>query len=188
MQPGPHVEEMEAAIRLDGEGQRLLLSGEREAGTAKLFEASARYRRSWELAPPRSYGRLVGMLKAAVIAGDADGPAGYARDQVGEADSPPGHYVLAVAALVLGDDDAAVAAAAGMRAGSPAFARAADGIEAIARGDEAAHAAAVRAVVADFEGRDEHLTGVAIADTALMLERLGERRRLAARVESALLP
>jgi hypothetical protein len=188
VQPGPHVEEMEAAIRLDGEGQRLLLDGEREAGTAKLLEASARYRRSWELAPPRSYGRLLGMLKAAVIAGDADGAAAYARDQVGEADSPPGHYVLGIAALVLGDDDGARAAAEGMREGSPAFGRAAEGIAAIARGDDAAHVAAVRAVVEDFEGRGEHLTGVPIADTALMLERLGERRGLAARVDSALLP
>ena len=81
-----------------------------------------------------------------------------------------------------------MAAAAGMREGSPAFGRAADGLEAIARRDEPAYAAAVRAVVEDFEAREEHLTGVPIADTALMLERLGERRGLAARVESALLP
>jgi hypothetical protein len=46
----------------------------------------------------------------------------------------------------------------------------------------------VAAIVADFEGRDEHLTGVPIADTALMLERLAGARGLAAHPASALLP
>jgi hypothetical protein len=36
MQPGPHVEEMEAAIRLDGEGLRALLSGDSAGGRALL--------------------------------------------------------------------------------------------------------------------------------------------------------
>ena len=189
MQPGPHVEEMEAAIRADGEGLRLLLDGDEDAGRERLREAVARYRASWELAPPRSVGRLVGMLKAAVIAGeDEAGAAAYAREAVGEADSPPSHYVMAMVALVEGDDAAAVAAAAGMREGSPAFGRAADAIEAIASGDAARYAAAVRAIVEDFEGRDEHLTGVPVADTALMLERLAEPRGLAAHPRSALLP
>ena len=188
MEPGPHVEEMEAAIRIDGEGLRRLLDGDAAGGSARLFEAADHYRASWELAPPRSYGRLVGMLKAAVIAGDAGAVAAYAREQVGEADSPPSHYVVAMAALVEGDDTAAREAAEGMRAGSPAFGRAADAIEALADGDGPRYAAAVRAIVTDFEGREEHLTGVQIADTALMLERLAEPRGLAARPASALLP
>jgi hypothetical protein len=188
MERGPHVEEMQAAIRVDGEGLRRLLDGDAAGGAARLREAAERYRASWELAPPRSYGRLVGMLKAAVIAGDADEAAAYAREQVGEADSAPSHYVLAIAALVTGDDGAARAAASEMRAGSPAFGRAADAIEALADGDASGYAAAVREIVADFEGREEHLTGVPIADTALMLERLAEARGLAAHPASALLP
>ena len=44
------------------------------------------------------------------------------------------------------------------------------------------------AIVADFEGRDEHLTGVAIADTALMFVRLAEARGMAFRPSSRLLP
>src|ERR671916_811683 len=107
MQPGPHIEEMQAAIRADGEGLRALLDGDADRGRERLAEAVARYRASWELAPPRSYGRLVGMLKAAVIAGDADDAAAYAREAVPEADSPPSAYVRAVAALVEGDDAAA---------------------------------------------------------------------------------
>ena len=188
MEPGPHVEEMQAAIRVDGEGLRRLLDGDAQGGTARLRQAAERYRTSWELAPPRSYGRLIGMLKAAVIAGDAGEATAYARAQVGEADSPPSHYVLAIAALVTGDDTAARAAAAGMRAGSPPFGRAANAIEALADRDPGRYAAAVREIVTDFEGREEHLTGVPIADTALMLERLAETRGLAAHPASALLP
>jgi len=188
MQPGPHVEEMEAAIRADGEGLRALLDRDEERGRERLAEAVARYRASWELAPPRSYGRLVGMLKAAVIAGDAADSAAYARDAVPEADSPPSSYVRAVAALVEGDDAAAASFADGMRAGSPAFGRAADAITAIAARDAEGYEAAVRAIVEDFEQREEHLTGVPVADTALMLERLAEPRGLAAHPASALLP
>jgi len=188
MQPGPHVEEMEAAIRLDGEGLRALLEGDAELGRARLAEAVARYRASWELAPPRSYGRLVGMLKAAVIAGDAAGSAAYAREAVPEADSAPSAYVRAIAALVEGDDAAAAGFAERMREGSPAFGRAADAIAALSARDGEAYAAAVRAIVSDFEGRDEHLTGVPVADTALMLETLAEPRGLAAHPASALLP
>jgi hypothetical protein len=188
MQPGPHAEEMQEAIRLDGEAQRLLLEGDAGAGAARMREAVARYRRSWELAPPRSYGRLIGMLKAAIIACDAEDAAAYAREQVGEADSPPSHYVVALAALVAGDDEAARAAAEGMREGSPPFGRAAEAIEALATGDGDRYAVALRAIVSDFEARDDHLTGVPIADTALMLERLAEPRGLAARPASALLP
>ena len=189
MQPGPHVEEMEAAIRLDGEGLRALLDGDAELARARLHEAVARYRASWELAPPRSFGRLVGMLKAAVIGGaDAAGAAAYAREAVPEADSPPSSYVRAIAALVEGDDAAAAGFAAGMREGSPAFGRAADAIAALTARDRDAYAAAVRAIVEDFEGRSEHLTGVPVADTALMLETLAEPRGLAAHPASALLP
>ena len=46
----------------------------------------------------------------------------------------------------------------------------------------------IQQIVADFESRSEHLTGVAIADTALMLERFAARRGLAAHPASALLP
>jgi hypothetical protein len=188
MEPGPHVEEMEAAIRADGEGLRALLDGDEAVGRARLSDAVAHYRASWELAPPRSFGRLIGMLKAAVIAGDAADAAAYARAAVPEADSPPSSYVRAVAALVEGDGEAAAGFAAGMREGSPAFGRAADAIAALAARDADAYASAARAIVSDFEAREEHLTGVPVADTALMLERLAGPRGLAAHPASALLP
>ncbi len=189
MDPGAHLEALDAAIRIEADGQRLLFAGDREAGAARMLEAAEQYRMSWELAPPRSFGRLVGMLKAAVIAGGGPDEAAYARAQVGpEGDSATSWYVLAIAALVDGDDALAARAADGMLADSPAFARAAAAVSALARRDADAYAAAARAIVGDFEGRDEHLTGVRIADTALMLERLAERRGLAAHPASALLP
>lgn len=197
MVPGPHRARLEAAVALEAEGQRLLLDGQARAGRAKLKEASRRYQESWDLAPPASYGRLVGMLKAAIIAGEGPreaalvraalaAPGGAAPDPASL--SPPAAYALALAALVQGDDGLAVDAANRMRDGGEAFGRAADAIAALACGDGAAYGAAAGAIVADFAARDEHLTGVPIADTALMLERLAAARGLAAGITSPLLP
>ena len=186
-----HLAAMNEAIRLEGEAHRALLAGDAEGAGEPLRAAAERYRASWEAAPPGSYGRLIGMLKALVIAGDdARAAAAYVREQVPEDEgaSPAAWYALAIAGLIDSDDALARRAAAGMLAGSEPFRRAADAIDALARGDGEAYAAAAAAIVADFEGRTEHLTGVPIADTALMLERLAERRSLAAHPASALLP
>jgi len=189
MPEGAHKDLLTEALREEAAGQQALLDGDADAASEPLRRAVQRYRESWEAAPPASFGRLVGMLKAAVLAGGAVEEARYARAAISDPGaSPAAHYALAIAALVLAEDDAAARAAEGMRTGSPAFVRAADAIAAIATGDGAAYAKAVRAIVDDFEGRDEHLTGVAIADTALMLERLAEARGLACAPRSQLLP
>jgi len=215
MAPGPHLDLLMDAIATEAEGHRALLGGDAETARSSMLEAARLYRSSWELAPPGSYGRLIGMLKAVVIAegcsaGGARGrgdhirahadhvreqteqireQAEYARGQVGDpGESVAAHYALAIAALVEGDDDAAITAAAGMRGGSPAFVRTATAIDALARRDARAYEEAVSAIVADFEGRETHLTGVAIADTALMLERLAGPRGLACAPSSPLLP
>jgi hypothetical protein len=186
---GAHSNLMCEAIEAEARGQRALLAGEQAAAVERLRAAAELYRSSWEAAPPGSYGRLIGMIKAAVIAGDATAEADYVREQLASgADSPPGCYALAIAALVAGDDGAAAAAAAGMRGSSPAMERAADAIAALAARDADAYGAAVAAIVTDFEARDEHLTGVPIADTALMLERLATARGMAAGAASPLLP
>jgi uncharacterized protein len=179
-----HEDAMREAIAADGDAYRALLAG--EGAHEPLRRAAAAYRQSWEAAPPRSFGRLVGYAKASILAGENPGP--YVLERLGEADSPPAFWALALAALAAGDDAAAARAAEGMRAGSEAFGRAADAVAALAGRDRAAYTAAVRAIVDDFEGSDEHLTGVAIADTALVLERIAERRGLAAHPASSLLP
>ena len=193
MPAGEHRDAMAEAIALEGEAHRALLAGDAATAAERLRAAAARYRASWELAPPRSFGRLIGMLKALVIAGDDDAAgdaAAYVREQVPEDDaSPPAWYALAIAGLVDGDDALARRSAAGMRAaGVEPFLRTADALDALAGRDGAAYARAAAAIVADFEGRAEHLTGVPIADTALMLERLADARGIAAHPRSALLP
>ena len=186
---GPHLDLLREAIACEGRGQQALLEGEADASRQDFLAASDLYRRSWEVASPTSFGRLIGMLKAAVIAGDATGAAAYARTQLPAApESPASSYALAIAALVDGDDAMARTASAGMRAGSPPFGRSADAIDALLDGDETRYAGAIDAIVADFEGREEHLTGVPIADTALMLERLAAARGMACGARSALLP
>lgn len=184
---GPAKERLLAAIDVEARGHRALLDGDARVATLALDEAAALYRQSWELAGPGAFGRLVGHLKAAVLAGtDAIAAARYVRGEIPDAGaSPVATYALAVAALVLGLEAIDTAP---MHERGEAFARTATALDALARGDAAAYADALRAIVADFEGRDAHLTGVPIADTALLLERLAAPRGLAAGVTSPLLP
>jgi hypothetical protein len=134
------------------------------------------------------------MLKAAILGGAAGQQAGqqaeYALSQLSKApaDSPTAAYARALGALIEGDDEAARASAEIMRGSSGAFDRAADAIVAVVARDTAACTHAIQRIVADFEGRTEHLTGVAIADTGLMFERLATARGVSADVASALLP
>jgi hypothetical protein len=72
--------------------------------------------------------------------------------------------------------------------GSDAFIRAAEAIAAIAARKPEDYERALRAIVEDFEGRSEHLTGVPIADTAVMLDRLAEPRGMAVHPASAVVP
>jgi hypothetical protein len=189
MVPLEHRELQRAAVAVEADGQRALLAGDADAAEHALREAARLYRESWELAPPDSFGRLIGMLKAAVIAGDAHATAAYVLAEVpADAGSLPARYAVAIAALVTGDDARAAAAAEAMRGGGDAFARVADALAALVARDDAAYGAALRAIVADFEARDAHLTGVAIADTAVMLERLAAARGLSSGVTSPLLP
>jgi len=185
-----HQQLLEGAIATEGEAHRALLAGDVEAAAEGMRATADLYRESWEAAPPRSFGRLVGMLKAAVIAGAAGDAAAYARRELPEdsADSPASWYALGLAALIEGDDDVAARAADAMEEGSEAFGRAARAMRALANRDRDGYSDAVAAIVADFESRDAHLTGVAIADTALMFERLAEQREMAARPQSQVLP
>ena len=149
---------MREAIAADGEAHRALLAG--EDAREPLRRAANAYRASWEAAPPRSYGRLVGYAKASILAGENPGPT-CASSCTDEGDSPPAFWALALAALADGDDEAARRAADGMLAGSEAFGRAAGAVAALARRDRQAYAGMLAAIVADFEARQEHLTGVA---------------------------
>jgi hypothetical protein len=167
-------EALERALALEAIAQAELLAGVREP--AAFREAADWYRRSYELAPPRSYGRLVGMLKAAVLGGGGADQASIVRRLLGdERSSATSWYAIAIAALIDGDAALAARGAEAMREGGPAFARAADAVTAIAARDDAAVRRAIDAIEQDFATRDAHLTGVAIADTAVLFATLRER-------------
>jgi hypothetical protein len=185
-----HQELLTAAIERDGAGQRALFDGDEDGARAAFQEASELYRQSWEEAPPESYGRLVGMLKSAVLAGSATHEATYAsRALEGQGEnSPTASYARALAALIAGDDRSAAGASETMRGGSEAFDRTAEAIAALAARDRGRYAAALGQIVEDFERRTEHLTGVAVADTALMLQRLARGRGIPAPIQSPVLP
>jgi hypothetical protein len=179
-----------AALEREGEAQRKLLDGHLESAGADFREVAELYRQSWEAAHAGAFGRLVGMLKASVLAGGGAEQAEYVRAELADADpeSPTANYARALAALIAGDDEDAEGRARAMGAGGEAFARTASAIEALARHDEAAYTAALGAIVRDFEQRSEHLTGVAIADTAVTLEALAGRRGMRSAIESPVLP
>ena len=189
-QVADHRQLMRAAIERDGDGQRSLLEGDQGAAREAFTAAAELYRRSWEAAPPGSYGRLVGMLKSAILAGSGEAEAEYVRVALGQGEdpSPTASYAQAIAALIVGDDDGARQSAARMRAGSGAFGRTADAIAALADRHDDLFAQSLRAIVEDFSQREQFLTGVPMADTALMLERLGKRRGMSADIESPLFP
>jgi hypothetical protein len=161
------------ALEAEAEAQRALLAGDTATASARFLEAAEHYRRSWERAGKTAYGRLVGMLKATILGGgDVHEAAGYARRQVTDPASPTAWYVCGLAAAIRHDAGVMRNAASGMRPGGPAFGRAADVLAALAEMDVGAAHTAIQAIHADFAERDEHLTGVPIADTALMFERL----------------
>lgn len=183
---------MRAAIERDAEAQEALLADHREAARTAFRSAADLYRRSWEESPPSSYGRLVGMLKSSILAGDPGAAAAFARDALADdeavAASPTASYARALCALVVGDDSGARRWGEAMATGGEAFERTARAITALALRDGRSYTAALGDVVRDFEQRQSHLTGVKIADTALMLERLAAARGMASGIESPLMP
>ena len=103
-----HRELQAAAVTADAAAQRCLLAGDRAGADSYLRVAEQRYRESWEAAPPGGYGRLVGMLKAAILRGDAAESAAYVLSALAfGTESPTAAYALALACLAAGDDTAA---------------------------------------------------------------------------------
>jgi hypothetical protein len=178
------------AIGLERVAQQALLRGDAARSRTLFRDAAERYCASWEAAGPRAFGRLIGFLKASVLWGEGGHAAAYVRDQLSDrCDSPPACYALALAATIQGDDEVALPAIEGMRSSEDAaFGRTADALQALVVGDRDAYARAVTAIVDDFAAREGHLTGVAFADTAVMLERLAARREMAVRPASSVMP
>ena len=85
-----------------------MLGRDGEAARAGSRRAAERYRESFADAPPGSWGRPIGAIKARLLAGDWDGAeaaADWALEAgAAEAESPIGRYAACLALLVLGRD------------------------------------------------------------------------------------
>jgi hypothetical protein len=169
-------------------GLTALMAG--DDGREWFGRAAERYRESWENAPPGSWGRPIGAIKARILAGDWDGAAADARwalETYSASASPIGRYAAALAHLVLGKDlEARVEADALLHEDFPE--PVANSIRFIAAGDVVGYVQAVEDVLRSFEERDEYLEDVPVADTVLVLQALAARRDMAAELESQLLP
>ena len=174
-------------------GLACLMGGRAEEAAAWFRRAAERYRESWEDAPPGSWGRPIGAIKALTLAGDeagAEEAARWALDAGAEhAESPIGRYAGALALLVLGRDHDARHVAATIRDRDDFPPAVADALATIAAGDRAGYIVAIEDVLDSFETRDDYLEDVPVADTVLVLQTLAAKRGLDAELpESALLP
>ena len=175
-----------------GAGLALLMDGRRGEAAEWLGRAAGRYRESFPEAPPGSWGRPIGALKARVLADDwvaatADARWTLAAGAAGS-DSPIGRYAACLALLVLGDDDAARSLAASLDGRDDFPPDVARSLLAIAGVDRPGYEAAVADVLRSFETREEYLEDVAVADTVIVLQGLAAGRGLAADLDSPLLP
>jgi hypothetical protein len=176
-----------------GAGLALVMQG-RTAEAREWFDrACERYRESWEDAPPGSWGRPIGILKARILAGDWEGAERDAKWTVeqgaGHAETPIGRYAAALAFTVLGEWDDARIVTEALRLDESFPSDVADAIAFIASPDPVAYVEAVESVLRSFETRDAYLEDLPAADTVLVLQALAERRGFApAELESELLP
>jgi hypothetical protein len=175
-----------------GAGLALLMLGRGDEAARWLGQAAERWRESFAAAPPGSWGRPIGAIKARLLAGDRAGAERAARWalEAGAADaqSPIGRYAAVLAHLVLGEDEQARPLASSLRERDDFPPDVADALATLAAGDPLGYALAVESVLESFETRDEYLEDVPVADTVMVLQILAERRALAAELSSSMLP
>ena len=183
-----------AAAAATGAGLARLMQGRRGEAAGWFARSAERFQESFEDAPPGSWGRPIGALKARLLAGDrarAEADARWTLEQApADVASPIGRYAAALAQLVVGADNEAAALAESLQGDAEdAFPRpVADTLAALAAGDSTAYADALTRVLRSFEERDSFLEDIPVADTVIVLEALAEQRGLAVRPSSALLP
>lgn len=175
-----------------GAGLALLMAGRDDEAAEWFIRAAERYRESFPDAPPGSWGRPIGALKALLLADDApraEDAATWALDAgAAEAESPIGRYAAALALLVLGRDAEARVHADAIRIRDDFPHDVGDALAFIAAQDILGYDIAVESVLESFEKRKEYLEDIPVADTVLVLQALAARRDLAAELSSPLLP
>jgi tetratricopeptide (TPR) repeat protein len=175
-----------------GAGLALLMQGRADEAAAWFARAAERYRESFSDAPPDSWGRPIGAVKSLVLARDwprAEDAARWALELgSAEAPSPIGRYAAALALLVLGRDQDARPHADAIRTHDDFPHAVGDALAFVAAGDVLGYTEAVEAVLESFETRSEYLEDMPVADTAIVLQTLAERRGMAVAMDSPLLP
>ncbi len=169
-----------------------LMAGD-TAGARQWFDrAVERYRESFALAPPGSWGRPIGMVKARILSSNWEGAETDSRwtleQGAADAGSPIGRYAACLALLVLGQDEEARLLADGLRTDPDFPAPVGDALAMIAAEDPIGYIEAVEAVLESFETRDEYLEDLPVADTVIVLQALAARRHMSAELSSPLLP
>jgi hypothetical protein len=175
-----------------GVGLAHLMGGDTKEAREWFARAVERYRESYELAPPGSWGRPIAILKARILAGDWDGAESDARwtleEDAPESESPIGRYAATLALLVLGRDQEARLLADGLRTRDDFPAPVGDALAYIAAGDPLGYIEAIEAVLESFATREDYLEDLPAADTVVVLQALAARRDMAAELSSPLLP
>jgi hypothetical protein len=177
-------EHLDRALAAEREAYRADLEGRPSAEHYRA--ARDAYLGSHAETGPQSWGRLIGALKMAILADDGVEP--IARQALAEtataAESPAAGYARALAAVAVGENPDVTS----MLEAGGAFRQTGEALAAVADGDGERYRRSLDAIVADFAARDQHLSGVAVADTAMVLERLAGARGIAARPSSPLVP
>jgi hypothetical protein len=167
-----------------GAGLARLMDGETKEAREWFARAVERYRESYELAPPGSWGRPIAILKARILAGDWDGAESDARwtleQDAADAESPIGRYAATLALLVLGRDEEARMLADGLRTRDAFPAPVGDALSHIAAEDPPGYIEAIEAVLESFATREDYLEDLPAADTVVVLQALAARRATSA--------
>jgi hypothetical protein len=175
-----------------GAALAMLMAGETRTAREWFALAVQRYRESYDLAPPGSWGRPIGILKAQILGGDWEGAEADARwtleQGASDSESPIGRYAGTLALLVLGRDEEARVLADDLRVRDDFPAPVGDALAFIAAQGPPGYVEAIEAVLESFEQREEYLEDLPVADTVLVLQALAARRDMSAELSSPLLP